>query len=221
MLTQFKPVFPQHYMDEADVLCDRIAILSDGRLRCCGSSLFLKARYGVGYNLTMTKAGPDCDESAVTRLVNRHVPQAVPLSSAGGEMAFQLPLAFKGDFAALFKELEEKREGLFVGGYGVSMTTLEGECLLCYDRSISIKILLCALEDRLMALSENSSSQPQQNPFELGGLVGFRLAEEIGVEERCSEIRLIPTASVSDSVPRLLARRPHYPILRPTEFASC
>lgn len=123
---RFLNPFPQHYMDEADVLCDRIAILSDGRLRCCGSSLFLKARYGVGYNLTMTKAGPECDELAVTRLVTRHVPQAVPLSSAGGEMAFQLPLAFKGGFAALFRELEEKREGLCVGGYGVSMTTLEG-----------------------------------------------------------------------------------------------
>jgi ATP-binding cassette subfamily A (ABC1) protein 3 len=114
-------------MDEADILCDRIAILSEGKLRCCGSSLFLKARYGVGYNLTMTRAGVDCDESAVTRLVTRHVPKAVPLSSAGGEMAFQLPLAFKGAFAGLFRELEEIREGLKVGGYGVSMTTLEGE----------------------------------------------------------------------------------------------
>ena len=32
-------------MDEADILGDRIAIISQGTLRCCGSSLFLKARF--------------------------------------------------------------------------------------------------------------------------------------------------------------------------------
>ena len=31
--------------DEADFLGDRIAIMADGQLRCCGSSLFLKGRY--------------------------------------------------------------------------------------------------------------------------------------------------------------------------------
>ena len=32
------------YRDEADLLGDRIAIMADGQLRCCGSSLFLKGR---------------------------------------------------------------------------------------------------------------------------------------------------------------------------------
>jgi ABC-type multidrug transport system ATPase subunit len=31
-----------HFMDEADLLGDRIAIMSEGQLRCVGSSLFLK-----------------------------------------------------------------------------------------------------------------------------------------------------------------------------------
>jgi ABC-type proline/glycine betaine transport system ATPase subunit len=46
-------VLTTHFMDEADLLGDRVAILSKGRLRCCGSSLFLKKRFGVGYTLTM------------------------------------------------------------------------------------------------------------------------------------------------------------------------
>jgi len=29
-------------MDEADFLGDRIAIMGEGKLKCCGSSLFLK-----------------------------------------------------------------------------------------------------------------------------------------------------------------------------------
>ena len=40
-----------HFMDEADILGDRIAIMADGQLRCAGSSLFLKNKYGVGYTL--------------------------------------------------------------------------------------------------------------------------------------------------------------------------
>ena len=33
-------------MDEADILGDRIAIMIDGVIKCCGTSLFLKKRYG-------------------------------------------------------------------------------------------------------------------------------------------------------------------------------
>uniref|UniRef100_A0A452QKV4 ABC transporter domain-containing protein n=1 Tax=Ursus americanus TaxID=9643 RepID=A0A452QKV4_URSAM len=36
-----------HYMDEADFLGDRIAIMVKGSLRCCGSSVFLKKIYGL------------------------------------------------------------------------------------------------------------------------------------------------------------------------------
>ncbi|CAN0071849.1 unnamed protein product, partial [Laminaria digitata] len=48
-------VLTTHFMDEADLLGDRVAIMADGALRCCGSSLFLKNHYGVGYNLTIVR----------------------------------------------------------------------------------------------------------------------------------------------------------------------
>uniref|UniRef100_H2YX24 ABC transporter domain-containing protein n=1 Tax=Ciona savignyi TaxID=51511 RepID=H2YX24_CIOSA len=46
-------VLSTHHMDEADLLGDRIAIISHGKLKCCGSSLFLKSCFGVGYYLTL------------------------------------------------------------------------------------------------------------------------------------------------------------------------
>ncbi|CAF3597225.1 unnamed protein product [Rotaria sp. Silwood2] len=46
-----------HHMDEADVLGDRIAIISNGQLKCCGTSLFLKTTFGEGYVLTLIKKG--------------------------------------------------------------------------------------------------------------------------------------------------------------------
>jgi ABC-type multidrug transport system ATPase subunit len=48
-------ILTTHYMDEADILGDRIAIMAEGDVQCTGSSLFLKYRYGVGYNLVIAK----------------------------------------------------------------------------------------------------------------------------------------------------------------------
>jgi ATP-binding cassette subfamily A (ABC1) protein 3 len=40
-------ILSTHFMDEADLLGDRIAIMANGRLQCCGTSMFLKRKYGV------------------------------------------------------------------------------------------------------------------------------------------------------------------------------
>ena len=42
-------------MDEADLLGDRIAIISQGELKCVGSSIFLKTTFGEGYKLVLVK----------------------------------------------------------------------------------------------------------------------------------------------------------------------
>jgi len=44
-----------HYMDEADILGDRIAIMTSGKVNALGSSIFLKSKFGAGYNLTIAK----------------------------------------------------------------------------------------------------------------------------------------------------------------------
>ncbi|KAG7243353.1 hypothetical protein INR49_011809 [Caranx melampygus] len=52
-------ILSTHHMDEADILGDRIAIISHGKMRCCGSSLFLKKCFGSGYYLTLVRDGTD------------------------------------------------------------------------------------------------------------------------------------------------------------------
>jgi ATP-binding cassette subfamily A (ABC1) protein 3 len=42
-------------MDEADILGDRIGIMAGGKVTALGSSIFLKSKFGVGYNLTVVK----------------------------------------------------------------------------------------------------------------------------------------------------------------------
>ncbi|XP_039671640.1 retinal-specific phospholipid-transporting ATPase ABCA4-like [Perca fluviatilis] len=52
-------ILSTHHMDEADLLSDRIAIISKGQLHCCGSPLFLKNSFGVGFYLTLVRRMKD------------------------------------------------------------------------------------------------------------------------------------------------------------------
>nr|XP_026691296.1 ATP-binding cassette sub-family A member 1-like [Ciona intestinalis] len=61
-----------HHMDEADLLGDRIAIISHGKLKCCGSSLFLKSCFGVGYYLTLIKEDKEASDASP-------IPEKLPL----------------------------------------------------------------------------------------------------------------------------------------------
>ena len=54
-----------HHMDEADILGDRIAIISNGQLKCCGSSLYLKNMFGEGYHLVMVKKASADDAQSI------------------------------------------------------------------------------------------------------------------------------------------------------------
>ncbi|KAJ8278009.1 hypothetical protein GJAV_G00082740 [Gymnothorax javanicus] len=52
-------ILSTHHMDEADLLSDRVAIISKGRLHCCGSPLFLKNCLGAGFYLTVVRRMTD------------------------------------------------------------------------------------------------------------------------------------------------------------------
>ncbi|XP_077558497.1 phospholipid-transporting ATPase ABCA3-like [Haemaphysalis longicornis] len=64
-----------HSMEEADTLGDRIAVLAAGRLRCCGSPLFLRQHYATGYCIraSMKKSVPT---KGVARIILTHVPKS-------------------------------------------------------------------------------------------------------------------------------------------------
>uniref|UniRef100_A0A672NHM0 ATP-binding cassette sub-family A member 3-like n=1 Tax=Sinocyclocheilus grahami TaxID=75366 RepID=A0A672NHM0_SINGR len=113
-----------HFMDEADLLGDRIAIMASGELQCCGSSLFLKNKYGAGYHMVIVKDA-FCNVSEITRLVHMYVPDATLESSAGAELSYILPKESTSRFELLFAELEMNRDELGIASYGASVTTME------------------------------------------------------------------------------------------------
>ncbi|XP_049519507.1 cholesterol transporter ABCA5-like isoform X4 [Dermacentor silvarum] len=119
-------VLTTHFMDEADILADWKAILCKGKLRCAGTSLFLKNRFGIGYHLTMV-VDQGTDKAHMNQLVQQFVPTATVYRSTSTELAFILPMDSTYNFANLFAAIEEAiAEGTMgVRSYGISMTTLE------------------------------------------------------------------------------------------------
>jgi ABC-type multidrug transport system ATPase subunit len=69
-------ILTTHSMHEADYLSSRIGIMVNGKLRCLGSSQYLKSSYGSGYEMEIkTKDTPECItrvKSLVHRLINHH-----------------------------------------------------------------------------------------------------------------------------------------------------
>uniref|UniRef100_A0A3B3WKE3 Uncharacterized protein n=1 Tax=Poecilia mexicana TaxID=48701 RepID=A0A3B3WKE3_9TELE len=124
-------ILSTHHMDEADILGDRIAIISHGKLCCVGSSLYLKTQLGTGYYLTLVKkeAEPSlssCRNSSSTVSFTKKVAARL-VEDLGHELTYVLPYsaAKDGAFVALFRELDLKLQELGISSYGVSDTTLE------------------------------------------------------------------------------------------------
>nr|XP_045726787.1 cholesterol transporter ABCA5-like [Mirounga angustirostris] len=116
-------VFSTHFMDEADILADRKAVISQGMLKCVGSSIFLKSKWGIGYRLSMY-IDRYCATEALSSLVKQHIPGATLLQQNDQQLVYSLPLKDMDKFAGLFSALDT-HSNLGVISYGVSMTTLE------------------------------------------------------------------------------------------------
>lgn len=50
-------ILTTHSMEEADILSDRIGIMAKGRLRCIGTSIRLKSRFGTGFIANISFSG--------------------------------------------------------------------------------------------------------------------------------------------------------------------
>lgn len=119
-----------HFMDEADFLGDRIAIMSRGQLRCCGSPLYLKSKYDSGYNLVINKQTNSKinDTDLADRymvVIQRHIPNARLNSNINSEISFMLPKEDASKFSLLFDDLDLNKQILGIINIGVSVTTVE------------------------------------------------------------------------------------------------
>ena len=116
-----------HFLDEADTLGDRIAILHKGRLQCIGSSVTLKRQAGHSFHLTLGRTqGAGGGDDALLKLVQGHVAGAsVESLTNAEELAIALPQKAAPQFAGLFTTLDATSKELGVTSYGLSIPTLQ------------------------------------------------------------------------------------------------
>ena len=144
-----------HYMDEAEILADRVSIMKDGQIACTGSPMELKEEYECGYELIVTKTPaqqaktalylqglgvipgsegsmqaaelPDNPDSPLVRLLCSMIPGARLRSDhhVAEELKFELPSTERKLFGKFFAELDPRKEELGVSSYGISMAPLE------------------------------------------------------------------------------------------------
>ena len=127
-----------HYMDEAECLGDRIAIMSKGTLHCTGSPLFLKSNYSSGYSLILTKkqqetqtdkqlmnTNDELNNKKITDLIQSIIPDAKLNSNINSEISFLLPIEYAKEFPRLLDQIDLDKEHLNLVNIGISATTLE------------------------------------------------------------------------------------------------
>jgi ABC-type multidrug transport system ATPase subunit len=72
LILKYKPgrtiVLSTHHLDEADLLSDRLAIISSGELQCVGTTMYLKRKYGEGYNLIIESAFNENQQETVIHI---------------------------------------------------------------------------------------------------------------------------------------------------------
>lgn len=117
-------ILTTHFMDEADVLGDRIAIMAEGEVKCCGSPFFLKKRFGDGYRLVCVKE-EGCDSDEVTRVLREYIPGIKIMEEIAGELSYSLHYEHADRFGKMFERLETDLDNLKLQRFGVSSTELE------------------------------------------------------------------------------------------------
>uniref|UniRef100_A0A672R3J8 ATP binding cassette subfamily A member 2 n=1 Tax=Sinocyclocheilus grahami TaxID=75366 RepID=A0A672R3J8_SINGR len=187
-----------HHMDEADLLGDRIAIISHGKLKCCGSPLFLKSTYGDGYKLTLVKKQSDshtsslspassispCSESRVTQFIRQYVASCLLVSDSNTELSYVLPseAVRKGCFERLFQALEQSLDSLALTSFGVMDTTLEEVFLKVSEEDLSLENSDAdASKMELNNLMMCSRLSPSQASLQSGSSLGSIRGDEGGL----------------------------------------
>lgn len=142
-------VLTTHSMEEADVLGDRIAIMARGRLRCIGSSIHLKHRFGSGYQLSVSVAASSTAAAAADKGALERRSQAVqaffrdklglsPADNTGAYLSYHIPATQGAALPDFLQELEAVGAQLGVTDLNIGLTSLE-EVFLTIARKAEVE----------------------------------------------------------------------------------
>ena len=99
--------------------------MTQGKMTCLGSTMFLKSRFGVGYVMTVVKNNPIPNEKIIPYMKDRLGPDICKLTEIQGEMTIQIPREYTILFKDFFTDFDFDLGELDIQTYGISVTTLE------------------------------------------------------------------------------------------------
>nr|DAD31187.1 TPA_asm: hypothetical protein HUJ06_010038 [Nelumbo nucifera] len=132
-------VLTTHSMEEADILSDRIAIMAKGKLRCIGTSIRLKSRFGTGFVANVSFLGNTPGQSPIngdacdpTELHRQAVKQffkdcldVVPKEENKAFLTYVIPHEKEGLLTKFFRELQDREREFGISDIQLGLTTLE------------------------------------------------------------------------------------------------
>ena len=113
-----------NFIEEADLLSDRTAIIYNGEVKCCGSPMFLKNAYGLGYRLSLSKT-ENFNKFALKSLMEKNVGFHKIETSSASEIKLSLISVDSPKIPKLLNELESAKEAIGITAFGISSPTLE------------------------------------------------------------------------------------------------
>lgn len=129
-------ILTTHSMEEADILSDRIGIMAKGRLRCIGTSIRLKSRFGTGFIANVSFSGgtngtPDREDTlrtsqpeAVKQFFKSRL-DVVPTEENKSFLTFIIPHAKEKLLTDFFAELQDRDKEFGISDIQLGLTTLE------------------------------------------------------------------------------------------------
>ena len=110
MLSSYKKdrivLLTTHYMDEAEVLGDRIGIMNQGKMTVLGSSMFIKRTFGEGYELTVEKK-PEASTYSIFEYIKHNLsPEITILNDMQDIITFKVPKSVSTGLSNFFSEFD-------------------------------------------------------------------------------------------------------------------
>ncbi|NWR44097.1 ABCA8 protein, partial [Regulus satrapa] len=99
-------ILTTHYMEEADAVCDRVAILVSGQLRCIGSIQYLKNKFGRGYLLEIKVKDPENTDVLHAEIL-KIFPGAARQERFPSLLVYKIPMKDALPLSQSFSKLEE------------------------------------------------------------------------------------------------------------------
>ena len=119
-------ILTTHFMEEAQVLGNRIGILSEGKMQCIGTPLELIEEYTNSVNLNITKHSKANDDEIIAFILQNFGDLDVNFENFNKNILFRIPTnKVIINWMEFFKRLDTELEKLNIKNYSISKSNLE------------------------------------------------------------------------------------------------